>query len=339
MKTAIFVLLLGIQLQSILSSDDLIDREWETWKLKHGKSYGAARHYGWHQANEEKFRKSIWINNKAKIENHNQQFYQGLKSYTMNMNQFGDLMHHEFVSMMNGYKKSSNKLKGMSYIEPAHVSIPESVDWRDEGIVTEVKDQGHCGSCWAFSTTGAIEGAHARATGDLVSLSEQQLVDCATKYGEQGCNGGDMDLAFQYVKDNGGIDTEDSYEYDAMDETCHFDPSNVGATVTGFVDIPSDDEDALKSALATQGPCSVGIQADNEDFMFYSGGVYRNSECTADGIDHGVLVVGYGDDNGDQYWLVKNSWGKGWGDHGYIKIARNEDNMCGIASDASYPTV
>merc|ERR1712198_545592 len=210
---------------------------------------------------------------KAKIENHNQQFYQGLKSYTMNMNQFGDLMHHEFVSMMNGYKKSSNKLKGMSYIEPAHVSIPESVDWRDEGIVTEVKDQGHCASCWAFSATGAIEGAHARATGDLVSLSEQQLVDCAIKWGEHGCKGGNRDLAFQYVKDNGGIDTEDSYEYDAMDETCHFDPSNVGATVTGFVDIPSDDE----------------------DFMFYSGGVYRNSECTSDGIDHGVLVVGYGD--------------------------------------------
>jgi len=282
--------------------------------------------------------KNIWIKNKEMIERHNEQFYQGLKSYTLAMNKFGDLMHHEFTSMMNGYKRSSNKKKGIAYIKPAHASIPDSVDWREEGIVTDIKDQGQIGSSWAFSATGAIECAHAIATGDLVSLSEQQLVDCCTDCEEAWCNGGGMDAAFEYVKENGGIDTEESYEYDAVDEQCHFNPNNVGATVSGFVDLPENDEEALKSAIATQGPCSVGIQADNDDFMFYSAGVYRNSKCTAAGIDHGVLTVGYGDDNGDEYWLVKNSWGEDWGDEGYIKIARNENNMCGIAADASYPT-
>jgi len=348
MNTALIFCIIGVQLQSILSltvPKYVIDREWEAWKQQYGKSYGAlglrqySSNYGRrHISGEEYFRKNIWIKNKEMIDSHNEQFYKGLKSYTLAMNKFGDLMHHEFTSMMNGYKRSSNKKKGITYIEPAHASIPDSVDWREEGIVTEVKDQGQCGSCWAFSATGAIEGAHARATGDLVSLSEQQLVDCSTEWGEAGCNGGDMDVAFEYVKENGGIDTEESYEYDAMDEQCHYSPNNVGATVSGFVDITENDEEALKSAIATQGPCSVGIQADNDDFMFYSGGVYRNSKCTAAGIDHGVLTVGYGDDNGDEYWLVKNSWGEDWGDEGYIKIARNENNMCGIAADASYPT-
>jgi len=270
MNTALIFCIIGVQLQSILSltvPKYVIDREWEAWKQQYGKSYGAlglrqySSNYGRrHISGEEYFRKNIWIKNKEMIDSHNEQFYKGLKSYTLAMNKFGDLMHHEFTSMMNGYKRSSNKKKGITYIEPAHASIPDSVDWREEGIVTEVKDQGQCGSCWAFSATGAIEGAHARATGDLVSLSEQQLVDCSTEWGEAGCNGGDMDVAFEYVKENGGIDTEESYEYDAMDEQCNYSPNNVGATVSGFVDITENDEEALKSAIATQ--------VDNNLFKF-----------------------------------------------------------------------
>ena len=174
-------------------------------------------------------------------------------------------------------------------------------------------------------------------SGKLVSLSEQQLVDCTKSYGEQGCDGGWVDNAFQYVEDQGGIDTESSYPYHARSEKCHFNKYNVGAKVLNFVDIRRNDENALKSAIATQGPVAVGIQADLNDFQFYKHGVYNNPQCTEKEIDHAVLAVGYGVDNGEEYWLVKNSWSTGWGDRGYIKIARNKHNMCGIASEASYP--
>ena len=149
-----------------------------------------------------------------------------------------------------------------------------------------------------------------------------------------------MDMAFMYVENWGGLETEVAYEYHARDEMCHFHPSKVAATIHDYVDIPYNDEEALKSALATVGPVSIAIQAGLNDFMFYKDGVYMNEECSESGIDHGVLAVGYGEDaDGGEYWLVKNSWGEAWGDEGYIKIARNKDNMCGIASAASYPTV
>lgn len=185
-----------------------------------------------------------------------------------------------------------------------------------------------------------MEGQHFRKTGKLVSLSEQNLIDCSGRYGNNGCNGGLMDNAFRYVKENKGIDTEESYPYQAEDAKCHFNPKKIGATDKGFVDIESGDEEQVRAAIATVGPVSVAIDASHESFQLYAGGVYYDPECSSEQLDHGVLAVGYGtDEKGQDYWLIKNSWGSSWGDEGYIKMARNKDNNCGVATQASYPLV
>jgi len=317
-----------------LSYKDVIFEEWEAFKLRHGKRYN--------DKSEESFRLKVFMENKHLIAKHNQRAANGFKSYTLAMNKYGDLLHHEFASVMNGYIKSYEKdsINGSTYLSPSSVAIPDSVDWRTKGYVTDVKDQGQCGSCWAFSTTGALEGQHFRKLGILTSLSEQNLVDCSKKYGNDGCEGGLMDNAFQYIRENHGIDTEDSYPYEGKDDRCRFKPKNIGATDTGFVDIPKGDEDKLKEAVATNGPVSVAIDASHESFQFYSKGVYDEVECSSEELDHGVLVVGYGTTEGKQdFWIVKNSWGTSWGDGGYIQMSRNKKNQCGIATSASYPLV
>jgi len=356
----VIISLLGLVTVQAITPTELLVEEWETWKLTYEKTYGSKtvgsnnlinRPVGAYDQ-EEKFRMKIWMENKAKIQKHNRQAARGQKSYHLAMNQFGDLLHHEFVAIHNGYKKRSSfnytgtgtPLRGATFLPPAHVeldSLPKNVDWREHGAVTPVKNQGQCGSCWSFSTTGALEAMHHRATGKLVSLSEQNLVDCSTKYGNQGCNGGLMDAAFQYIKDNGGIDTEKSYPYEGEDDTCRYNPLYRGAMDIGFVDVEEGSEHSLKTAIATQGPCSVAIDASHESFQFYSKGIYRDPECSPENLDHGVLAVGYGidEESGSAYWLVKNSWSESWGHEGYVKIARNEENMCGIASSASYPLV
>ncbi len=154
-----------------------------------------------------------------------------------------------------------------------------------------------------------------------------------------GCNGGLMDNAFEYIQANKGLDTESSYPYTARDGICKFNAANVGATDVGFVDIPSQDEDALTSALATIGPISVAIDASHPSFQLYGGGVYSETSCSSTQLDHGVTAVGYGSENGQDYYIVKNSWSSSWGDNGFIMMARNMDNMCGIATAASYPQV
>tara|TARA_Y100000816_G_scaffold116068_1_gene81298 strand:- start:3095 stop:4192 length:1098 start_codon:yes stop_codon:yes gene_type:complete len=228
-------------------------------------------------------------------------------------------------------------------------SLPDSVDWVKKGAVTPVKDQGQCGSCWSFSTTGALEGAYYIKNKDLVSFSEQELVDCDNmKNGgrDHGCNGGLMDNAFNWIEKNGGLCTEESYPYQSgttrSPGTCEKSCESVeGSKITSFHDVAKNSDDAMMSALSEQ-PVSIAIQADQKDFQLYKSGVF-SGDCGTK-LDHGVLVVGYGSDGENDYYLVKNSWSTSWGDKGYIKLGRgsqynNGSGQCGLLMQGSYPIV
>lgn len=307
--------------------------EWENFKTKFNRKYK--------NPTEEAFRKKIFANNKMLIVQQNQRNAEGRSTFTMAVNQFADMTTQEFSQIMNNYKMHApnpSKVK----IFPSNGVGDAQVDWRTSGCVTGVKDQGQCGSCWAFSTIGSTEYVNCVNANNLVSLSEQNLVDCSWGYGNAGCNGGWMDSAFQYIEDNGGVDTEASYPYTAVsyENNCQYNANNVGGYVSGYVDVgPSGDEGALESASSTVGPISVAIDASQASFQLYSGGVYNEPLCSSTNLDHGVLVVGYGNDNGADYWLVKNSWGTGWGIAGYIEMSKGLGNQCGIATSASYPIV
>lgn len=319
-----------------------MEYEWNDFKDRFGKKY--------ENEAEHNLRQKYYLENRYLITKHNAKATrnQGSNaadkpSFTLALNEYADMLSHEFVSTMNGFKSEFRQTNGSRHLPTHNVVIPAELDWRKEGYVTEVKNQGRCGSCWAFSATGALEGQTYRKIKRHVSLSEQNLVDCSRKYGNAGCNGGLMDNAFEYIKDNHGIDTEGTYPYEAKNGKCRYKPANKGADDIGHVDITPGDEEALLEALATVGPLSVAIDASHTSFQLYHSGVYDEPKCASsdEDLDHGVLLVGYGvdDKSGKKYWLVKNSWGTSWGENGYIKMVRGKKNQCGIATSASYPRV
>ncbi|XP_036760247.1 procathepsin L-like isoform X1 [Manis pentadactyla] len=305
---------------------------WSQWMATHGKLY---------DVDEEIGRRAVWEKNVKMIDKHNQEYNLGNHSFTMAMNAFGDLTNEELRQVMNGFQKQKYR-KEKVFQEHPLAEIPPSVDWREKGYVTPVKDQGPCGSCWAFSAVGALEGQMFRKTGKLVSLSEQNLMDCSGPQGNGGCSGGVMDYAFQYVLDNRGLDAEESYPYHGADEPCKYKAEYSAANVTGFYDIPAQEKD-LEVTVANMGPISVAIDASALTFLFYQQGIYYDPNCSSQKLGHAVVVVGYGfegeESDNNKYWIIKNSWGTDWGMNGYMKIAKDQNNHCGIASVASYPVV
>ncbi|KAK3094504.1 hypothetical protein FSP39_002605 [Pinctada imbricata] len=308
-----------------------LDGDWEIYKSQYAKNY---------RDEEEGQRRLVWESNLKVIEHHNRRADRGAETFWLGMNEYGDMTSAEFVRVMNGFIMSNRTRTNVFKSDIDVKDLPDTVDWRKQGYVTEIKNQGQCGSCWAFSTTGSLEGQHFKKTNKLVSLSEQNLVDCSKKEGNHGCQGGLMDKAFKYIETNGGIDTEASYPYKAKNgKKCLFKEADIGATEKSHVDLKEGDEDALQKAAATIGPISVGIDASHSSFQLYRRGVYSEKRCSSKKLDHGVLVVGYGTEGEKDYWLVKNSWGRSWGLEGYIMMSRNKNNQCGIATNAGYPVV
>jgi len=296
---------------------------WADFKLTFGKSYNGE---------DEDSRFAIFKANVDFITAENQKGH----SYTLGVGPFADLSHEEFKATHLGYKQPENMWGDAPFLGE-HVyggeALAGDVDWVQKGAVTPVKNQGSCGSCWSFSTTGALEGRFQVAAGRLVSLSEQQFVDCDKR--DSGCQGGIMETAFQYAQQT-AICTEDSYRYTGSAGSCRASSCTAGlpqGQVTGFKKV-SQGASNLMSAVSS-GPVSVAIEADQSAFQHYSGGVL-SSGCGTQ-LDHGVLVVGYGSD-GQDYWKVKNSWGASFGEAGYIRITRTGD-QCGILNDASYPVI
>ncbi|XP_056141933.1 cathepsin K [Lampris incognitus] len=306
-----------------------LDAHWEQWKVTHRREYNGL--------DEEGIRRAIWEKNMLMIEAHNQEAALGMHSYELGMNHLGDMTSEEVVEKMTGLQMPDSRDRRFTMAHDDTLErLPKSIDYRKKGMVTPVKNQGSCGSCWAFSSAGALEGQLAKKTGQLMDLSPQNLVDCVTE--NNGCGGGYMTNAFNYVEENGGIDSEEAYPYVGEDQQCRYNASGMAAQCKGYKEIPEGDERALAVALYKAGPVSVGIDATQSSFQFYVRGIYYDRNCNKDDINHAVLAVGYGvTSKGKKYWIVKNSWSDTWGNKGYILMARNHGNLCGIANLASYP--
>ncbi|XP_073001167.1 cysteine proteinase mucunain-like [Typha latifolia] len=306
---------------------------YDGWLVRHRRAYNAL--------GEKEKRFEIFKDNVRFVDAHNAAADAGERSFRLGLNRFADLTNEEYRAIYLGSRGGGRRREAEEgsgrYRHVDGEELPSSVDWRANGAVAPVKDQGSCGSCWAFSTVAAVEGINQIVTGELTSLSEQELVDCDTA-SNQGCNGGLMDDAFEFIIKNGGIDTEEDYPYRAHNGRCDLSRKNAKVvSIDGYEDVPKNDEKALRKAVAHQ-PVSVAIEAGGREFQLYNSGIF-NGRCGIE-LDHGVVAVGYGTENGKDYWIVRNSWGPNWGEAGYVRIERNIKSAagkCGIAMMASYP--
>jgi C1A family cysteine protease len=336
-RTTIAVALLGAALAANVHDRSYYEAKFHDWMVEHKIKIESG----------ERFVQMIqnFANNDDLIEAHNAK----KESYTMGHNKFSGMSNEEFAAFVakSGLKRPKVSTAKFVHKAPSDVStLPASVDWRDSGKVAAVKDQGQCGSCWSFSTVCALEGAYAIKYGTLTTFSEQYFVSCDNRKNggtDMGCNGGLMDSAFEWAETN-GVCTEASYPYVSGDSKEDEDCLSTGVKVSGaapksYTDVTPQSDSAMMSAVAQQ-PVAIAIQANQIGFQLYKSGVFTG-KC-GDSLDHGVATVGYGTEDGQDYYLVRNSWGDSWGEDGYIKLERGgsqKNGQCGMLSEPSYPNL
>jgi len=320
--------LFGISEAAFVKERHHYEEKFIDWMKEHGKEY----------ENGHAFVKALetFAEHEDYINQHNSEG----NTYTLGHNEFSDLSAEAFRAYFKLGEFSQHyagKDDGEDFVSH-NFEAPDAVDWVEKKMVSEVKNQGQCGSCWSFSTTGALESAYAIKNGKIQEFSEQQLVDCDNN-GDHGCNGGLMDNAFKWIEKNGGLCTEKDYAYTAKDGVCQKTCSEVqGSTIQKYTDVRATDA-AMMAALSQQ-PVSVAIEADQRSFQLYKSGVLTG-RCGTN-LDHGVLAVGYGTEQGTDFYKIKNSWGKTWGEDGFIRIERGvsqRGGQCGILKSASFPSL
>lgn len=306
--------------------EDVVNALFKSFKARYKKNYISKR--------EHESRKDIYRHNLRFIKSRNRQNL----GYRLKANHMADMTEEEIRQkkgiLMESEPDALNGGKRFEIPEGTNVkTLPDTVDWAKSGAVNPVRSQGICGSCYAYSVTGAMEGAYYIKTGTLLNLSEQQLIDCSWGFGNRGCKGGYPHRAMQWVIKHGGLATEESYgKYLAQEGFCHFKNTTTGAKLDFYMNITKGNKHELKQAIAIYGPVSILINTQPKTFKFYGSGIYYDPDCTH-ALDHAALAVGYGVEKGEPYWLIKNSWSKAWGDEGYIKIAMKNDN-CGVLQKA-----
>ncbi|MBN3316380.1 CATK protein, partial [Atractosteus spatula] len=313
--------------------DPALDSEWEAWQEEFGNPTREAHPLQ---------RREIWEQNYRAIEDHNSRYAEGQEAYEMAMNQFGDLTAEEFVGRKDAPLATSTRhvdlmLSATELRQAASRLNLTSIDYRASGYVTPVEDQGICGSCWAYSATGALEAQWKKKTGHLIPLSKQQLIDCTA--GIKGCTGGWASLAYDYIIHNEGIQAEATYPYVMREQPCAADKTKVAATIGSWKFLPIGSEQALEDALVTIGPVAISIDTTRPSFQFYRRGIYYDPECSVWKQTHAMLLTGFGTEGSEQYWTIRNSWGPWWGEDGYVRLAKNRNRHCGISQYGVLPFV
>jgi len=312
-----------------------IDTEWSAFKAQHGKAYA-------NQA-EDNLRKVNFADNLQRIKDHNDA---GL-GFELGVNEYADMTNDEFrdkMLMKNFQPAVLASLPSAGSRRKRRQTVPDAIDWTTSGCITAIKNQGQCGSCYAFASVAALEYYNCKKLNRLTVLSEQNIIDCTNNvtYGNLGCNGGYTFASFQYVQNQGGIDKSSSYPYAAKVGSCQYKSRNSAGTCAGWVRVlPWGNETALQQVVGTVGPVTVLIDASLTTFQLYKSGVYDDQACNRTvNVDHAVTAVGYATTaNGTDYWLIKNSWGTTWGMNGYLWLARNDNNLCCVATFPYYPLV